>query len=185
MPVEGLGLIITPTLINGAYLIYIEPRQDERGFFARVVCENEFRAAGINATFKQCNMQRNIKAGTLRGMHLQREPHSEEKLVRCTRGAIYDVIIDMRPDSATYRQWYGAELSEENHRMLYVPKGAAHGYLSLSDDTETFYMVTEFYSPECEWGVRFDDPAFGIVWPDAGELIISDKDRAWPLVSAL
>jgi len=175
-------MIFSPTPIAGSYLVDIQPRGDERGFFARVVCENEFQVNGINATFKQCNMQHNIKSGTLRGMHIQREPYAEEKLVRCTRGAIYDVIVDLRPDSTTYLQWFGAELTEENRRMLYVPKGVAHGYLTLSDDVETFYMVTEFYAPDYEWGVRFNDPAFGIVWPDAGELTVSEKDCAWPLV---
>ena len=175
-------MIFTPAPIRGAFLIDIEPRRDERGFFARAVCENEFKLIGINSAFKQCNMQHNARKGTLRGMHIQREPHAEEKLVRCTRGAIFDVIVDLRPDSPTYKQWFGAELSVKNRRMLYVPKGAAHGYVTLSDDTEAFYMVTEFYAPECEWGVRFDDPAFGIAWPDVGQFTVSDKDRAWPLL---
>ena len=175
-------MIITTTPIGGAFLIDPEPRRDERGFFARVACAREFGAAGINSAFKQCNMQYNVHRGTLRGMHIQSEPYAEEKLVRCTRGAIFDVIVDLRPESATYRQWFGAELSEENRRMLYVPKGAAHGYLALADGTEALYMVTEFYAPECEWGVRFDDPAFGIAWPEVGQFIVSDKDRAWPLV---
>jgi len=176
-------MIFIPTPIAGAFIIDIEPRGDERGFFARVVCENEFRAVGINMAFKQCNMQHNKLRGTLRGMHLQREPFSEEKLVRCTRGAIFDVIVDLRSYSGTYMQWFSTELNEDNNRMLYIPKGISHGYLSLTDNSETFYMVTEFYAPEYEWGVRFDDPAFGIIWPDVGELIVSDKDRTWPLVS--
>ena len=171
--------------IEGAFLIGIEPKEDERGFFARVFCENEFFAAGINAMFKQCNMQHNVRKGTLRGMHLQCEPYAEEKLVRCTYGAIYDVIVDLRPNSRTYRQWFGTELNAENRRMLYVPKGVAHGYVTLSDGAETLYMVTEFYAPECEWGVRFDDPEFDIVWPDAGSLIVSEKDRAWPLMNSI
>ena len=169
--------------VKGAFLLDIEPKKDNRGFFARVVCENEFRAIGINAAFKQCNMQHNLYKGTLRGMHLQHEPHAEEKLVRCTRGIIYDVIVDLRSTSQTYRQWFGVELSAENRRMLYIPKGIAHGYMTLTDDVETFYMVTAFYEPKYEWGVRFDDPAFGIVWPDVGALLVSEKDRTWPLVN--
>ena len=176
-------MIFSPTAIEGAFLVDIEPREDERGYFARVVCEKEFSALGINAEFKQCNMQRNVQRGTLRGMHLQREPNAEEKLVRCTKGAIYDVIVDLRPSSLTCNQWFGVELSAENHRMIYIPKGVGHGYLSMTDESEAFYMVTAFYAPGCEWGVRFDDPAFGIVWPDTGQLIISEKDRSWPLVN--
>jgi len=176
-------MIFSPAPIAGAFLIDIEPRWDERGFFARVVCENEFSAIGINSAFKHCNMQYNKQKGTLRGMHIQREPYAEEKLIRCTRGAIYDVIVDLRPDSTTYKHWFGTELSGENRRMLYVPKGAAHGYLTLNDDVETFYMVTEVYAPEYEWGVRFDDPALRIDWPKTEALIISDKDKAWPLVT--
>ena len=176
-------MIFTPTLIQGAFLVDIEPRSDERGFFARVVCENEFRSIGISTAFRQCNMQHNIQKGTLRGMHLQREPYAEEKLIRCTRGVIFDVIVDMRLDSTTYKQWFGVELSEENRRMLYVPKGIAHGYITMADNTETFYMVTEFYAPAYEWGVRFDDPAFNIDWPDVGTLTVSNKDRTWPMVS--
>ncbi len=175
-------MIFTATPIEGAFLVDPEPIRDDRGFFARVACEREFAAAGINSVFKQCNMQSNERKGTLRGMHIQSEPHAEEKLVRCTRGAIFDVIVDLRPESATYRRWFGAELTEKNRRMLYVPKGAAHGYVTLADGTETLYMVTEFYAPGCEWGVRFDDPAVGVAWPDAGPLIVSDKDRAWPLL---
>jgi len=182
---EGVAMIFTPTAIEGAFLVDIEPRVDERGYFARMVCEKEFSAMGINPVFKQCNMQNNIQRGTLRGMHLQREPYAEEKLVRCTKGAIYDVIVDLRSASASYMRWFGADLSAENHRMIYIPKGVAHGYLSLTDDSEAFYMVTAFYAPECEWGVRYDDPAFGIAWPDIGTLILSDKDRSWALVGSV
>jgi len=174
-------MIFTPVPIKGAFLIDIEPKEDDRGFFARLFCENEFRAAGINPVFKQCNMQHNAMKGTLRGLHLQFKPHAEEKLMQCTRGAVYDAIVDLRTHSLTYKQWFGVELNAENRRMIYIPKGVAHGYVTLTDNTETFYMVTEFYSPECEWGVRFNDPAFNIKWPDLGAFIISEKDRNWPM----
>ena len=175
-------MIFQATPIKGAYIVDIVPKRDERGFFARVACENEFNAVSLSSAFKQCNMQYNPRRSTLRGMHFQRGPYAEEKLVRCTKGAIYDVIADITPGSPTYRKWFGVELNEWNRRMIYVPKGIAHGYITLSDNTETFYMVTEFYVPEYECGIRFDDPAFGIVWPDVGTLIISDKDRMWPLL---
>ena len=175
-------MIFTSTPVTGAYLVDIEPKQDERGFFARVSCENEFNSACINSMFKQCNMQYNTRKGTLRGMHFQCGLYAEEKLIKCTRGAIYDVIVDITPDSPTYRQWFGAELNDQNRRMMYVPKNAAHGYLALTDASEVFYLVTQFYAPEYERGVRFDDPAFGIIWPDAGPLTMSEKDRSWPMV---
>lgn len=181
MPLEGVGMIFTKTPIPGAFVVDIAPRQDERGFFSRVVCREEFTMAGLNADFVQCNMQHNIAANTLRGMHIQQAPHQEEKLVRCTRGAIFDVIVDLRP-GACYGQWYGVELTADNHRMLYVPKGAAHGYVTLTPDTETFYMVTAAYAPGHEWGVRYDDPALAIAWP-AGPYVMSDKDREWPLLN--
>jgi dTDP-4-dehydrorhamnose 3,5-epimerase len=174
-------MIFTKTPIAGAYLVDIEPQSDARGFFARVTCEREFSEHGLNHAFKQCNMQRNEARGTLRGLHAQRPPRQEEKLVRCTQGAIYDVIADPRPDSPTYLRWFGAELSRENHRAVYVPRGVAHGYVTLTRDSETFYMVTEFYAPGAEFGIRYDDPAFGIAWPDAGPLTLSRKDREWPL----
>ena len=178
-------MIFLPTPVEGAYHIEIEPSRDDRGFFSRVTCEKEFHTVGINPLFKQCNMQFNKKAGTLRGMHLQHEPFAEEKLIRCTRGAIFDVIVDMREGSASYLKWFGMELSAENRTMLYIPKGVAHGYVTITDEAETFYMVTEFYAPEYEWGVRFDDPIIGIDWPDIKPLVISKKDRGWPLVVSI
>jgi dTDP-4-dehydrorhamnose 3,5-epimerase len=172
-------MIFSKTPIEGAYTVDIEPRGDARGFFARVSCEREFSAHGLNHAFKQCNMQYNEKRGTLRGLHAQRPPAGEEKLVRCTRGAIFDVIADARSDSPTYLRWFGAELSRDNRRMMYVPKGVAHGYVTLTDGAETLYMVTEFYAPGAEFGIRYDDPAFGIAWPQVGELTVSEKDRGW------
>ena len=173
-------MIFTPTKLEGAYLIDLDKREDERGFFARAWCRQEFEEHGLNPALVQCNVSFNKEKGTLRGMHLQVEPHQEAKLVRCTRGAIYDVIIDLRPGSKTFKQWIGAELTAENYRMLYVPEGFAHGYLTLADETETFYQVSEFYTPGAERGLRFDDPVFAIEWP--GETrVISEKDSAWPL----
>lgn len=173
----------TETKLKGAYIIDIEAYQDQRGYFARVWCEREFRQHGLSTAVVQCNVAGNHRAGILRGMHFQRPPWSEVKLVRCTRGAVFDVIVDMREDSETCRQWIGVELTEENHRMLYVPEGFAHGYLTLQDGSEVVYQVSQFYTPEAEGGLRWDDPAIGIDWPDVGELTISDKDSAWALLA--
>jgi dTDP-4-dehydrorhamnose 3,5-epimerase len=173
-------MIFTETELRDAFLIDLEPRTDDRGFFARVWCRREFEEHGLSTKLVQCNVNYNAMAGTLRGMHFQRQPRAEAKLVRCTRGAIYDVIIDLRPESPTYMRWLGAELTEENRRMLYVPEGFAHGYQTLIAGTEAFYQVSEYYTPEAEGGVRWDDPAFGISWPDAEQRIISAKDQAWP-----
>lgn len=166
--------------LDGAYLIELEPIADARGFFARAFCANEFREVGLDPAVAQCNISTNHRKGTLRGMHYQRPPATENKLVRCTRGAIWDAIIDMRPDSPTFGRSYGVELSADNRKALYVPEMFAHGYLTLTDDAEIHYMVTEFYSPGNEAGLRYDDPAFGIEWPIAAE-VISEKDAAWPL----
>ena len=160
----------------------IEPRRDERGYFARVWCAREFEAQGLKTDMVQCNVATNIKSGILRGMHYQAQPHAEVKLVRCTRGAVYDVIVDLRVDSPSYLNWTGVELSEDNHRMLYVPEGFAHGYVTLQDNSELFYQVSQFYAPGAEGGVRWDDPAVGIKWPEVGELLISEKDSSWPLL---
>jgi dTDP-4-dehydrorhamnose 3,5-epimerase len=173
-------MTFTETALAGAYVIDLERRTDDRGFFARAWCRREFEEHGLSPELVQCNVAYNKVAGTLRGMHYQREPHAEAKLVRCTRGALYDVIIDLRQDSPTYKQWIGVELNDENRRMLYVPEGFAHGYQTLVDGTEAFYQVSEYYTPEAEAGVRWDDPAFGISWPAAERRIISDKDQAWP-----
>ena len=164
------------TQLGGACVIDIERHEDERGFFARSWCEREFRAHGLNPRLAQCSISFNRKRGTLRGMHYQVAPHEEAKIVRCTGGAIYDVIIDLRPDSPTFTRWFGMELSAENRRMLYVPEGFAHGFQTLEVDSEVFYQISEFYAPDSARGVRWNDPHFGIIWPLAVEAI-SDKDR--------
>jgi dTDP-4-dehydrorhamnose 3,5-epimerase len=168
------------TPLAGAFVIDIEPRTDDRGFFARVFCRDEFQSQGLELSVAQSNVSFNEHRATLRGLHYQIGPHGEAKLVRCTMGAIFDAIVDLRPDSSTLRHWYGIELNANNHRMLYVPVGFAHGYLTLTDRTEVFYQVSEFYNAEFERGLRWDDPAFGIQWPLPPELI-SEKDRAHPL----
>lgn len=173
-------MIFTPTRLEGAYLIDLERREDERGFFARVWCEREFSEHGLQTHYVQCNLSFSPRKGTLRGLHLQRPPRAEVKVVRCTRGAIYDVIVDLRPRSPTHKGWVGVELTADNRRMLYVPEGFAHGYQTLVDETETVYPVSEFYAPEFEAGVRWNDPAFGIEWPDAEGALLSEKDRSWP-----
>jgi dTDP-4-dehydrorhamnose 3,5-epimerase len=168
------------TPIAGAHVIDLEPRRDDRGFFARVWCRDEFASHGLSAEFVQCNDAFSARRGTLRGLHYQVAPHAEAKLIQCVRGAIFDVVVDLRPGSPTFRQWFGTELSAENHRMMYVPQGCAHGYLTLEDATEIVYPVTHAYRPGAERGVRWDDPQFGIAWPRAGSIIVSDKDRQWP-----
>jgi dTDP-4-dehydrorhamnose 3,5-epimerase len=168
-----------PTPLSGAFTIQIEPRGDERGFFARVFCENEFRGAGLAERFVQVNSSLSAKRGTLRGMHYQLEPKSETKIVKCIRGAVWDAILDLRPDSPTFGSWFGAELNERNRMMMYVPKGFAHAVLTLADNTEVLYLVTEFYAPDQERGIRWDDPRFKISWPiEPSE--ISYKDGKWP-----
>jgi dTDP-4-dehydrorhamnose 3,5-epimerase len=168
------------TTLSGAFVIDLERREDERGFFARTWCANELREHGLNTRLVQANMSWNPRQGTLRGMHFQHPPHAEAKVVRATRGAIYDVIIDLREGSETYKQWIGVELSADNGRALYVPEGFAHGFQTLAPDVEVHYLVTEFYTPEAEGGVRWDDPAFGIDWPDPANAFLSEKDAAWP-----
>jgi dTDP-4-dehydrorhamnose 3,5-epimerase len=170
----------TETALQGAYIVDIEPIVDERGFFARSWCREEFGAQGLHRTFVQSNISFNKTKGTLRGMHYQVKPNEEAKLVRCTRGAIYDVIIDLRSQSRTFKRWVAVELTAANHRMLYVPEGLVHGFQTLDDDTEVYYLMSEFYHPECGRGVRWDDPAFGIAWPQSDSRIISDKDKAYP-----
>jgi dTDP-4-dehydrorhamnose 3,5-epimerase len=168
-------MIFTETPIPGAYLIDLEKRGDDRGFFARAFCEREFTAHRLATGFVQVNNSLSAQRGTLRGMHYQLAPKAETKLVRCIRGALYDVILDLRPGSATFGQSFGAELTAENRRMMCVPKGFAHGFITLADDTEAFYFVDEFYAPELERGVRWDDPRFQLRWPIA-PAVISDKD---------
>jgi dTDP-4-dehydrorhamnose 3,5-epimerase len=170
----------SPTAVLGAYVVELERREDERGFFARAWCRREFAEHGLETDFVQSNIAFSRRSDTLRGLHYQRPPHEEAKLVRCTRGAMFDVVVDLRADSPTYRCWFGIELTPENGRMLYVPRGCAHGYQTLADETETFYHVTAAYAPEAEAGVRWDDGAFGIEWPPAPERLISPKDASWP-----
>jgi len=172
-------MIFTETRLKDAFIIEIEKREDERGFFARAWCKKEFEAHGLHLDLVQANLVFSNRRGTLRGMHYQVAPYGEAKLMRCIRGAIYDVIIDLRPESPTYKQWLGVELTADNHKMLYVPEYCAHGYQTLVDNTETFYPVSQFYSPGFERGVRWNDPAFGIEWP-LNIQVISDKDANWP-----
>ena len=170
------------TTITGAFEILPDPHCDARGFFTRTWCEREAVAHGLEPRFVQCNISFNSKKGTLRGMHFQAPPYEEAKLVRCTMGAIYDVIVDLRPDSLTMSRWFATELTATNRIALYVPKGCAHGFQTLVDETEVFYQMSEFYYPESASGIRWDDPAFGIHWPD-GQRIISEQDQNFPLVS--
>lgn len=168
----------TETKLKGAYIIDIKPIGDDRGFFSRAWCAKEYEEIGLKTQLAQANLSFNKMKGTLRGLHRQIEPFSEVKIVRCTRGALYDVIVDLRPNSPTYKEWIGVELTADNHRMLYVPDNFAHGFQTLEDDTEAFYMVTEFYTPDAERGARWNDPAFGIEWPTA-VTTISEKDQSW------
>ncbi|MCK8786201.1 dTDP-4-dehydrorhamnose 3,5-epimerase [Roseomonas sp. NAR14] len=167
-----------PTPLVGACLVELEKRGDERGFFARYFCEDEFRAAGLETRFPQINNSLSAKRGTLRGMHYQLPPAAEVKVVRCVRGALWDVIADLRPDSPSYGKWFGAELSADNRTMMYVPRGCAHGFVTLTDDAEALYLSGAPYAPEQERGVRFDDPWLGIEWP-AEPREISAKDASW------
>ena len=168
-------MIFKETELKGAFVIELDPIRDERGFFARTWCRKEFEAHGLNSDLVQCNTSFNKKKGTLRGMHYQVAPHEEAKLIRCTMGAIYDVIIDIRKESKTYKQWFACELTAENRKMLYVPKGFAHGFQTLEDNTEVFYQMSEFYKPEYAKGIRWDDPSIGITWP-IQKFIISVRD---------
>lgn len=165
--------------LRGAYLIDLEPRPDDRGFFARAFCARELAEHGLDARVAQANLSQNVRRGTLRGMHYQRAPRAEVKMVRCVRGAIFDAIIDLRPDSPTHLRWTSVELSRDNRRMLYVPEGFAHGYQSLTDDSEVLYLVSEFYAPDHEAAIRWNDPRFGIAWPIPDPLL-SPKDAAHP-----
>jgi dTDP-4-dehydrorhamnose 3,5-epimerase len=172
-------MIFTRTKINGAFVIEPERLEDERGFFARTLCQESFEAHNINPRLVQCNISFNRTKGTLRGMHYQTFPYQETKLVRCTMGRIYDVIIDLRPESETFKEWLAADLTAENRIMLYIPDGVAHGFLTLSDNTEVFYQMSEFYNPNYARGVRWNDPAFGIQWPTDVQ-VISDRDQNYP-----
>ena len=170
------------TPIPGAYVIELEPVADERGWFARTFCASEFAAHGLEPAVVQCNTSFNARAGTLRGMHWQEQPHGEVKLVRCTRGAVWDAIVDLRPHSPAYCRWHAVELTAENGRMLYIPVDVAHGFQTLVDGSEVHYQMGHEYMPESARGARFDDPAFGIEWPvpPSGGRIVSEKDRSYP-----
>lgn len=172
-------MIFTETPLQGAFTIQLEKRQDDRGFFARTWCANEFANAGLKTNLAQQNMSLTLKAGTIRGMHFQKAPHSETKVIRVTCGRIYDVIIDLRSQSPTYKQWFGIELSRDNYTMLYVPEGFAHGFVTLEDTCEVSYLVTAFFTPDADSGVRYNDPAFAIQWPIPITLV-SEKDANFP-----
>ena len=169
----------TSVPLGGAHLVELEPVADERGFFARSWCAEEFRSYGLNPALAQCSLSFNKRKGTLRGMHYQAEPHAEVKLVRCTSGVIYDVILNLRPASPTYCKWFAIELTAANRRMLYISAGIAHGFQTLADDTEVFYQMSVNYHPESARGVRWNDPLFAIEWP-VRDLIISERDRSFP-----
>lgn len=167
------------TPIDGAHIIELERREDHRGFLGRLFCEREFTAAGLEGRFVQINNSSSTRKGIVRGLHYQAPPHAEVKVMRVIRGSIFDVIVDVRNGSPTFGRWFGAELSADNRRMMYAPRGFAHGFLSLTDDVEVIYMASAFYAPGFERGVRFDDPKVAIAWP-IPPLEVSDKDRAWP-----
>ena len=168
-----------PMQIAGAVLVESVPHGDDRGYFSRTFCQETFREAGLETNFVQANASFSARQGTLRGIHFQENPHEEAKVVRCTKGAIYDVTVDLRPDSKTYLQWQGVELTDDNHLQIYVPRGLAHGFLTMRDNVAVAYMVSAAYEPASEGGFRWDDPTFAIKWP--GEITtISDKDASWP-----
>jgi dTDP-4-dehydrorhamnose 3,5-epimerase len=171
-------VIFTETALPGAWIVDVERLEDSRGFFARTWCEREFAERGLNPRLAQCNVSFNKRRGTLRGLHYQAAPHREAKLIRCTRGAIHDVILDLRPDSPTFKRHVAVVLDAESRRMLYVPEGLAHGFQTLEDDTEVFYQMSAFYAPDHARGVRWNDPAFGIQWPEA-ERTISERDQRY------
>jgi dTDP-4-dehydrorhamnose 3,5-epimerase len=172
-------MIFTETRLKNAFLIDPERFEDERGFFARSWCELEFRNNGIEIKFVQCNISFNKKMGTLRGIHYQASPYEEARLIRCTMGAIYDVIVDLRPNSLTYKKWISTELTSDNRRMIYVPKGFAHGFLTLTDNSEIFYMMSEYYAPGFNRGIKWNDPVLGITWP-TDVRVISSQDKSYP-----
>jgi dTDP-4-dehydrorhamnose 3,5-epimerase len=173
-------MIFRETTIPGAWIIDIAPIADHRGFFAMTWLPEELTRRGMNASLAQCNLAFNHKRGTLRGMHFQKAPHAQAKIIRATRGALLDVIVDLREDSPAFKKWAAVELTADNRRMLYMPEGIAHGYLTLTDDTEAYYHASSPWVPASEWGVRWDDPAFAIDWPIT-PTVISDKDANWPL----
>ena len=172
-------MIYTPSRIPGAWIMDVEPIHDRRGFFAMTWLPDELRERGMDPALAQCNLAFNHKRGTLRGMHLQLDPHAQIKIVRATRGALLDVIVDLRPDSPTFKSSDAVELSADNRRMLYIPAGIAHGYITLADDTEVYYHASSLWAPGAERGVRWNDPAFAIEWP-LQPVVISEKDASWP-----
>ncbi|MGH9498297.1 MAG: dTDP-4-dehydrorhamnose 3,5-epimerase [Terriglobales bacterium] len=172
-------MIFRETKLPGIFEIYLEPNYDSRGFFARTWCEEEFKNYGLNPTIKQSSVSFNVKKGTLRGLHFQAAPYGEAKVVRCTSGAIYDVVLDLRPLSPTFRKWIGLNLTAANRHMLYIPEGCAHGFLTLEDNTEVSYQMSEFYHTDSGRGVRWNDPTFQIAWPERVE-VISERDRTYP-----
>jgi dTDP-4-dehydrorhamnose 3,5-epimerase len=175
-------MIFIQTNIPGAFIIEIELIADERGFFARTFCKREFEARSLETNFVQCSISYNRRKGTLRGMHYQISPYEETKIVSCIKGSIYDVVLDLRPDSDTFRQWVAVDLNDRNHRFLYIPKGCAHGFQTMEDDTEVYYQISEFYHPESARGIRWDDRAFSVFWPGPIN-VISAKDRNYPFFS--
>jgi dTDP-4-dehydrorhamnose 3,5-epimerase len=172
-------MIFCDTPIPNVVELKIEERWDERGFFARTWCQQEFEDHGLNSRLVQCSISSNCRRGTLRGMHYQCSPHAEAKLVRCTKGSVFDVVLDLRPTSPTYKKWHSVILTADTHNMLYVPEGCAHGFLTLTDDSEVLYQMSEFYHPELARGIRWNDPAFQIGWPNQAEMI-SERDRTYP-----
>lgn len=178
--VKGEDVVFTETKLKGAFVIELERKEDERGFFARAFCVDEFQARGLNARIAQCSTSYNKHRGTLRGMHWQDAPYAECKLVRVTRGAIFDVIIDLRKSSPTFKQHVAAELNAENRRMVYVPEGFAHGFQTLEDDTEVFYQISAIHAPGSARGVRWNDPVFDIQWPEAERRLLNDRDASYP-----
>jgi dTDP-4-dehydrorhamnose 3,5-epimerase len=176
-------MIFTATQLDGAFLIDLQPREDERGFFARLWCRQELAAQGLDREIAQESLSFNRHRGTLRGLHFQRTPHEETKIVRCTRGGIFDVIVDLRRQSPSYLRWQGFELTADNRKALYVPKGFAHGFQSMADNSEIVYQISEFYAPNSAGGYRYDDAAFGITWP-LSVTVISERDLSWPAFKA-
>ncbi|BFU93480.1 MAG: dTDP-4-dehydrorhamnose 3,5-epimerase [Nitrospira sp.] len=176
-------MIFAETSLPGSYVVEVEKHEDERGFFARSWCVREFAAKGLDPHLVQCNVSFNKLKGTLRGLHYQIPPHAEVKLVRCTKGSLFDVIVDLRKDSPTFLKWFAIELTATNHRMLYIPKLFAHGFQTLEDDTEISYQMSEFYEPAASKGIRWNDPSLGINWPEADKTM-SQKDQSYPDLEA-
>jgi dTDP-4-dehydrorhamnose 3,5-epimerase len=173
-------IIFKETKLNGAFVIEPERFEDQRGFFARSFSQTEFLEHGLRAEFVEAGISFNLRKHTVRGMHFQAPPNAQAKLVRCTRGAIFDVLIDLRPESPTYKQWFAHELTPHNSLMLYVPEGCAHGFQTLKDETEVFYQLSSRYAPASERGVRWNDPVFGISWPETERIVINERDRTYP-----